>query len=106
VVEEKYKKIRFLYKFNCDLYKMKISLFPRILLFKSTNINFATLFERGLAAEIREKYNISEQERKVLHKIVHEKNDKPTVFTMPIINKKKLSINKKWNSHNNSVQQK
>ncbi len=59
---------------------------------------FATLIERGRAAEIREKYNVPRHIRLVLHDIVHEKHNKPTKFNIPEINRS-WSINKKWNSY-------
>ncbi len=68
--------------------------------FRQTMLNvrtFSTIAERGLAAEIREKFNVPRHVSKILHEIVHEKNDKPTLHLIPQELIKRSRRSKLWN---------
>ena len=58
--------------------------------------NFATIEERGLAAEMREKYKLPRIVLKDLHNIIHEKHSRKTSIIMPCISFKKYKIKKDW----------
>jgi hypothetical protein len=59
--------------------------------------NFATTLERDFTAELREKFHLPREVKKIVNNIVHEKHDKQTTLRIPKQNSK-WKVRKQWNS--------
>ena len=57
---------------------------------------YATAYERGLAAQYREQWQVPYADRAMLNRIVHETHDRPTKEPLPACPKDSWIAKKSW----------